>query len=386
MSAISVSAAFDSGNIDVVSAEDAGNIRLKIRPDNASDFMQWFHFRVTGAAGQQLVMHIENAGDCAFVGGWENYQACMSVDREEWVRAETDYKDGVLTITADASCDSMYFAYFAPYSHERHLDLVATCQWEADCRHVVLGQTLDGRDMDLLEIGTPGKQADGRDKPVIWVVARQHPGETMAEWCIEGMLDRLFDPADPLSRALLEKAVIYAVPNMNPDGSCRGNLRTNASGANLNREWQTPSMEASPEIFLVRQKMLETGCDLFLDMHGDEALPFVFPVFMNGAEKVTDHQRHLFGRWNAIMSAANPDWQSARGYPAAPPNPGSLRMASNWVGTEFGCLSLTLELPFKDNDNAPDPDYGWSPARSQCMGASCLDGIWQLLPELKSQN
>ena len=28
---------------------------------------------------------------------------------------------------------------------------------------------------------------------------------------------------------------------MNPDGSVRGNLRTNAAGANLNREWMTPS-------------------------------------------------------------------------------------------------------------------------------------------------
>lgn len=41
---------------------------------------------------------------------------------------------------------------------------------------------------------------------------------------------------------------------MNPDGAVLGNLRTNARGVNLNREWLNPSMENSPEVFLVRKK------------------------------------------------------------------------------------------------------------------------------------
>lgn len=38
------------------------------------------------------------------------------------------------------------------------------------------------------------------------------------------------------------------MPNMNPDGSIRGHLRTNAKGANLNREWKEPTEERSPEV------------------------------------------------------------------------------------------------------------------------------------------
>lgn len=62
---------------------------------------------------------------------------------------------------------------------------------------------------------------------------------------MEGMIQRLLDENDTVARALLEKAVLYVVPNMNPDGGIRGHLRTNAVGVNLNREWQTPSMEKS---------------------------------------------------------------------------------------------------------------------------------------------
>ena len=39
---------------------------------------------------------------------------------------------------------------------------------------------------------------------------------------------------------------------MNPDGSYRGHLRTNAKGANLNREWKKPTQEYSPEASLAR--------------------------------------------------------------------------------------------------------------------------------------
>lgn len=37
------------------------------------------------------------------------------------------------------------------------------------------GETLDGHDVDLLRVGE-----DGPDKKKIWIVARQHPGESMA--------------------------------------------------------------------------------------------------------------------------------------------------------------------------------------------------------------
>src|SRR3712207_9122153 len=83
----------------------------------------------------------------------------------------------------------------------------------------------------------------GDAPPQIWLSARQHPGETMAEWWMEGALERLLDEADPVARRLLGKATFHVVPNMNPDGSRRGHLRTNAVGTNLNREWHDPSRE-----------------------------------------------------------------------------------------------------------------------------------------------
>jgi len=89
-SSIVVNSEFDGGNIICDSANSAADIQLRIAKDNNSEFMQWFYFEVSGGAGQQRTMHINNAGECAYVGGWEDYRACASYDRENWFRVDTE--------------------------------------------------------------------------------------------------------------------------------------------------------------------------------------------------------------------------------------------------------------------------------------------------------
>ncbi len=50
-----------------------------------------------------------------------------------------------------------------------------------------------------------------------------------------------------------------------------------------------------------------------------------------------------------------------------------------WVAHRFGCVSLTLEMPFKDNANLPDGHNGWNGARSKRMGGAMLNAIWRHL-------
>ncbi|MEM9053963.1 MAG: M14-type cytosolic carboxypeptidase, partial [Pseudomonadota bacterium] len=273
-----ISSAFDGGNIIVKDASDPQNIRLDIRKDHQSDFYQWFYFRVTGTEGTDLKMIIENAGGAAYTGGWDDYQAVVSYDLNDWVRVPTSYDGQQLTIETSMRRNTLWVAYFAPYTEERHMALISGAQGSGLAKVSILGETLDGRPLDLITIGDVES-----DKPVFWITARQHPGETMAEWWMEGFLERLLDPTDEMALKLLDQVSLCIVPNMNPDGSARGHLRTNAAGVNLNREWQNPTMEKSPEVFLVLEKMRETGCHLALDVHGDEALPY---NFIAGAEGI----------------------------------------------------------------------------------------------------
>lgn len=372
---ITISSAFDAGNI-MVEGIDGDGARLSIRPDHQSDFYQWFHFRVSGAGGRPVTLAIVNCEGAAYPGGWPGYRARVSEDRETWTLAETHYAGGVLTIRHQPRGDAFWVAYFEPYDFERHQRLVARIAARPGIRWESLGFTLDGREIDLLSLG---------EGPVrVWLYARQHPGETMAEWWMEGALDRLVDPADPVARLLRRKATFHIVPNMNPDGSVRGHLRTNAAGVNLNREWAAPSLERSPEVFHALAKMDETGVDFAIDVHGDEAIPHAFLAGFDGIPSWTDRQGALFARYRDTLARLTADFQTRHGYPPSAPGKANLTMSTNQLAERFGAVAMTLEMPFKDHDDLPDPVHGWSAARSRALGRDCLAALAEMIDELRS--
>jgi len=226
----------------------------------------------------------------------------------------------------------------------------------------------------------------GTDTPqhTVWLIARQHPGETMAEWFVEGLLEALLDRDNSQATQLLQTTEFYIVPNMNPDGSVRGNLRTNAAGANLNREWQSPTMEQSPEVYLVREKMLAVGGDLFLDIHGDEALPYNFVAGCEGNPSYNDYHARLECVFKEAFMQISADFQDQVGYPKTPAGKANLTIAANWLGEQFKTLAFTIEMPFKDNANLPNPRTGWSASRSAQLGKDVLFPIRATLAILDS--
>jgi murein tripeptide amidase MpaA len=371
---ISINAAFDSGNI-VVESLDGTSARLSIRKDRESEFHQWFHFRVACAVGDALELALTGLAGSAYPDGWPGYAACASHDRETWFRLDTSYDakadGGTLTIRHTAESPLLWIAYFAPYSMERHHDLVTSV---AECEGVTyrcLGTSLEGQPIDCLEMGTGPTQ--------VWLYARQHPGESMAEWWMEGALEKLTDPADPHARSLRQKCRLHIVPNMNPDGSRRGHLRTNYAGVNLNREWHEPSAERSPEVLCVRDAMDASGVDWAMDVHGDEAIPAVFLAGFEGIPSLTDEQTAKFAAFQAALAANTPDFQVALGYEHSAPGQANMTMSTTQLAERFGAVSMTLEMPFKDNRDLPDPVAGWSPERSKLLAHACLQTLDQMM-------
>ena len=418
--AISISDAFDGGNIELVQQQSNGNenewtVELRIKPDPYSNFektthMQYFSFRATPCKQQHLPLRVTfsiiNAGDVSYPQAWKGSTVCYAPNLEEEAQSDlggwqrnlgTSYDEDskVLSWThtfdnkpGDNSSGSLYFSYFPPFSYQRHLNLVAKCANSPLATVETLGQSLDGREIDMIQIGTGDRQA--------WIIHRQHPGESQAEYYAEGLLTRLLGldkqgEMDGTVRTILQQYTLHIVPNMCPDGAVRGHLRTNACGANLNREWATiqddypaPTLERSPEVYHVLKRMDETGVDLFLDIHGDEELPVVFLAGAQGTPHWGERLERLHGAFLGAYHRANSDMQQTIGYTPVDPSKVVVNTATKVVATRFNTFASTLEMPFKDCATNPDPKRGWSPNRCRMLGASVLEPLLYIHPYLKA--
>jgi murein tripeptide amidase MpaA len=369
---------FDGGSITLLGDPEAPTVALALAPDNAADFRQWFCFRASGEAGEKRLYRIENAAQAEYNDGWQDYRVCASYDGESWFRVPTRYGDEALTFAHRPWRRVVTYAAFAPYSFARQRRLLGRAARSSRARVEVLGETAQGRPITAISFGERGA---GTLR--VWVIARQHPGETMAAWCAEGIVERLLDEGDAVSAALLEDAHITVVPCVNIDGGVLGNHRTNAVGTDLNRSWAAPDPESSPEVWAVRAAIVESGVDLFLDIHGDESEPYVFAAGCEGNPGYSERIAALEGQFGEHLAAVEPAFVQGGGYPPDAPGEADLSVAANWVGERFDCLSLTLELPFKEGAREPGR-RGWSPQSSYRFGRGLLEGTLVMLPFLRA--
>ena len=128
--------------------------------------------------------------------------------------------------------------------------------------------------------------------------------------------------------------------------------------------------------------MFETGIDMHLDIHGDEALPYNFVAGCEGVPSYNEKIKHLEETFKTALLAITPEFQDDKGYDKDEPGQANLTVGSNWVGEQFKCLAYTIEMPFKDNILLPDYIVGWSDARSSLFGRDVLTAIYQTVDHL----
>lgn len=378
-SSFDISANFDSGNIQVIDISNPLNPVLAIRPDTRSAHFQWFHFKASGLhVHQEHWFRLVNASQSTYSKGWPGYQAVASYDHVNWFRIPTSFEGDSLRFCLEAEQTHAWFAYFEPYSRGRHDWLIEQALSKAGTELLATGKSVEGRDIQLLRKGTG---AEGQRK--IWIIAQQHPGEHMAEWFMEGVIERLERHDDPILNKLLASADLYLVPNMNPDGAFHGHLRTNAMGQDLNRAWQNASQDISPEVLFVQQQMQKYGVDAFIDVHGDETIPHVFTAGCEGNPGFTPRIEKLEEHFRSHLKHTTKDFQTTYGYTRDEPGQANMTLACNSVGQKYDCLSLTLEMPFKDHDDHPDKITGWSGKRSKQLGKDVLTTFADMVDTLR---
>jgi hypothetical protein len=128
----------------------------------------------------------------------------------------------------------------------------------------------------------------------------------------------------------------------------------------------------------------------FFSCPQDEEKPYVFisktPL---GVSSCTPAMRSLHDSYRAALRARSPDFETPgpvaiEGYPEPAPGKANLNICSAAVAHAFpGCLAMTLEMPYKGNDNAgPAAAEGFTTDQCKRLGAACVDAIGDVLPHL----
>ncbi|MBL8683497.1 MAG: hypothetical protein JNK05_30285 [Myxococcales bacterium] len=353
------------GNITVIDS-DVDAVVVAPEPDPEGDFCQWFAFRSRDVDGDGATVRLDTSGT-SWPEALDDYAVFASFDGRAWERIETDRDDEALVFEHPSGVELAEFALWEPYTPARRRRLAARMRRARGAQVVTLGRTVDGSDLDAVHF------AGGERR--VWIVARQHPGEVMAEWYADGLLERLADLRDPAVKALRALASVTVVSCANLDGSARGHHRVNALGVDMNRAWLDADESRCPEVVAMRAALEQSSVDLFVDVHGDERTARAFVARSEGNPSYDDRLAALEDRFVEALAEACDEFDRESGYPIDAPGEADLRTAANFVGERFDCPSLTLELPFNGAKS------GWTSTVARSFGARSLAAVLAVLDE-----
>ena len=211
--------------------------------------------------------------------------------------------------------DKVYFANCLPYFYSKLIDEIELYEKKLKNKFfffkiIPLTQTLGGNDLILLNINSQknkniiarsndislpqlnksfnhsfmnllnssnsfkvknNENKKTNNKKTVFMIGRQHPGETVGSHVIKGCIDFLLGDSDE-AKKLREIYDFQIVPMMNPDGVIVGNSRTGFAGCDLNRRWSKPNEIIHPEIFYIKSLILNTAVNqnisFVIDFHG----------------------------------------------------------------------------------------------------------------------
>lgn len=233
---------------------------------------RWFYFLMTGVKGKQVAIQLKYTDPRA---------AVYSYDKVTWQRYDPlteATKDRRITKTYTR--DSVYIAYYVPYTNLHLEQQMEEWQYRNGVRIFSMGKSYQGRDMKMLVV-TNDYIPDAQKKR-IYIHARVHPSETPCSWALEGLIDYLTG-SSPEAFEIRNNTVFYILPFSNPDGVALGHSRCDAIGVNMEINYDRPDSLTRPEVaniknFINTTTYGEKYLDMFINFHSQISPHFTYWV------------------------------------------------------------------------------------------------------------
>jgi hypothetical protein len=263
---IKIDSLIPSGNIVFIGIDSNEGIHLNLNTEFDS-FTHWFYFKVIldRITKNSLKFFIDNALQSPFAEGWKNYTPFTSSDGNNWQRIENgNILGSAYNFEIDIYYNEFFVAWYPPYPLDKYY-----C-WLKQISISSLFQVFQEKSKPDYII------AGNKSKPTIIIIARQHSGETMASYVIEGFVNACAQQIDRFKK-LLEDYSVIIFPLFNKGGVEKGFHRVNAVGEDLNRCWGSDKVD---EIKFVKNILSScSSIHFIIDIHGDEVSKFNYVYY-----------------------------------------------------------------------------------------------------------
>ena len=346
--AIRVLYRFPGANVRVISARADGpkpEVVFTSEPHGATDVL-WFHFRLDDPQPVQpppatltltlrFFQNFSGAADPAAL------RPVMRVEDKSWTRLKAPevsfLPDGqpLLSWEIDYPAARTEVALCYPYGRAEADILLQHSKgyW----REEEIGLTREGRPLLRLDNGVAGQ---GPAAPRgLYLVARQHAGETPGSWVLDGLLEKF-------SRARNPAWCVWAVPFADIDGIAAGDYGRDCVPRDLDRAWGRPPARHES---LVMRRDLERWRErcrpaLVLDLRAPGASE-ADGVHACAAETAKPEEERDVRAWaNHIGQELAPEY-AAEPF-LRPPLPGPGTTLSAFAHDELATPALAIETPY----------------------------------------
>ncbi|CAK9050470.1 Cytosolic carboxypeptidase 4 (ATP/GTP-binding protein-like 1) [Durusdinium trenchii] len=212
----------------------------------------------------------------------------------------------------DRKEDEIYFAAYPPYSYSMMSSFISSLEQDAVARchfrRRELCRSIGQLPVPLLVVSEGLNEKEGEQLPkyAVVITARQHPGEVVGSWAVQGLLRFLLGPT-PAAKCLREEFVFHVIPMVNVDGVVHGNSRCTLAGVDPNRVWHDPNPILHPVVFALKNHMRSLsqglssvkGIEMFLDLHGHSAK---FGCFFYGSNPSAHISNAVFPKLCSLIS------------------------------------------------------------------------------------
>ncbi len=359
---ITVHTDFEGGSAKIVSLDqDSRTLRIMPAGDPAQGWPCWWFLRVEGLPeGKKLTLEVagsdarlvragRNQGKLLAASWAQPQRATYSTDGQRWRHSEPGTaKDGRMIYRVEAAGGPLWLAWGPPFTPSDSAKLVESlASKDRGITAFELTKSRAGRSCPALRLKDGDR--DERDRPAIWLQARQHAWESGASWVCRGLAEWLAGD-DERAERLRKRCEIYVVPIMDIDSTATGNGGKEQIPQDHNRDWTDQPHHA--EVAAAQRHLLQLSADnrlvLFIDLHnpgpGDKQPFFYFCPDETLSEKGRRNLDRFFticrGELTGPLELAGKPRTSGASY-----DPLWKQMSKNWVAAHAPshAVAVTLE-------------------------------------------